>query len=48
VFSLKLDEMKEPSILTIDAEKRASFSKKFEKIDQSLSLGELELEKKAS
>ncbi len=46
-FSLKLDEMKEPSILTIDAEKRASFSKKFEKIDQSLSLGELELEKKS-
>lgn len=46
-FSLKLDEMKEPSILTIDAEKRASFSKKFEKIDQSLSLGDLELEKKS-
>jgi len=45
-FSLKMDELKEPSILRIDAE-NLSYSKRFEKIDQSLSLGDIQLEKKA-
>jgi len=44
-FSLKIDDIKEPSILKIDAEKLSSYSKKFEKIDQSLSLGDIQLEK---
>lgn len=44
-FSLKLDDMKEPSILKIDADKLSSYSKKFQKIDQSLSLGDIQLEK---
>ncbi|WP_288373944.1 TonB-dependent receptor [uncultured Chryseobacterium sp.] len=44
-FSLKIDELKEPSILKIDAEKVSSYTKKFEKIDQSLSLGDIQLEK---
>ncbi|MBV8328692.1 TonB-dependent receptor [Chryseobacterium sp.] len=44
-FSLKTDEVKEPSFLKIDAEK-LSYSRKFEKIDQSLALGNIELEKK--
>ncbi|WP_238555019.1 TonB-dependent receptor [Chryseobacterium sp. P1-3] len=45
-FSLKIDEVKEPSILKIDAEKLSSYSKKFEKISQQLSLGDIELDKK--
>ncbi|MEG0928177.1 outer membrane beta-barrel protein [Chryseobacterium sp.] len=44
-FSLKIDEVREPSILKIDAEK-LSYSKAFEKIEQSLSLGDIELSKK--
>lgn len=44
-FSLKIDDLKEPSILKIDADKLSSYSKKFEKIDQSLSLGDIQLEK---
>jgi hypothetical protein len=44
-FSLKLDDIKEPSILKIDADKLSSYSKKFQKIDQSLSLGDIQLEK---
>ncbi|MCC3216346.1 outer membrane beta-barrel protein [Chryseobacterium sp. X308] len=44
-FSLKIDDMKEPSILKIDADKLSSYSKKFEKINQSLSLGDIQLEK---
>ncbi|WP_454047176.1 outer membrane beta-barrel protein [Chryseobacterium sp. Marseille-Q8038] len=44
-FSLKIDEIKEPSILKIDADKLSSYSKKFEKIDRALSLGEIQLEK---
>ncbi|WP_126651936.1 TonB-dependent receptor [Chryseobacterium aureum] len=44
-FSLKIDELKEPSILKIDAEKVSSYTKRFEKIDQSLSLGDIQLEK---
>lgn len=44
-FSLKIDEVKEPSLLKIDAEK-LSYSKTFEKIEQSLSLGDIELEQK--
>ncbi|PKF74354.1 TonB-dependent receptor [Chryseobacterium sp. PMSZPI] len=45
-FSLKIDEVKEPSILKIDAEKLSSYSKKFEKINSPQSLGDIELEKK--
>lgn len=44
-FSLKTDELNEPSILRIDAEKLLSFSKSYNKIDQSFSLGDIELEK---
>ncbi|MFP3597541.1 outer membrane beta-barrel protein [Chryseobacterium sp. SIMBA_029] len=44
-FSLKMDELNEPSILKIDAEKLTSYSKKFESIDKSFSLGDVELEK---
>ncbi|MBB4806135.1 hypothetical protein HNP38_001407 [Chryseobacterium defluvii] len=44
-FSLKLDELEEPTVLKVDAEKLISYSKKFEKISQSLSLGDIELEK---
>lgn len=46
-FSLKIDDIKEPSILKIDADKLSSYSKKFEKIDQSLSLGDIQLEKQS-
>jgi hypothetical protein len=46
-FSLKMDDVKEPSILKIDADKLSSYSKKFEKIDQSLSLGDIQLEKQS-
>lgn len=44
-FSLKADELKEPSILKIDADKMVSFSKHLEKIEKSFSLGDIELEK---
>lgn len=44
-FSLQTDEVKEPSFLKVDTEK-LSYSKAFEKIEKSLSLGEIELEKK--
>lgn len=44
-FSLKTDELKEPTVLKIDAEKLISYSKNYEKIDQSFSLGQIELEK---
>ncbi|MEF9476520.1 hypothetical protein OWR28_01015 [Chryseobacterium sp. 1B4] len=44
-FSLKIDEVKEPSVLKIDADKLSSYSKKFDRIDQSLSLGDIQLEK---
>ncbi|MBK1897659.1 TonB-dependent receptor [Chryseobacterium paridis] len=44
-FSLKADEINEPTVLKIDADKLTSYSKNFEKIDQSLSLGSIELEK---
>lgn len=43
-FSLQIDEVREPSSLKIDAEK-FSYSKTFEKIEKSLSLGDIELEK---
>lgn len=46
-FSLKIDDVKEPSILKIDADKLSSYSKKFEKIDQALSLGDIQLEKQS-
>lgn len=44
-FSLQTDEIREPSFLKIDTEK-LSYSKALEKIEQSLSLGDIELEKK--
>ncbi len=44
-FSLKTDEISEPSILKVDAEKLISYSRNFETIGQSVSLGELELER---
>lgn len=44
-FSLKIDNQEEPSILKIDNEK-LSYSKRFEKIDQPLSLDDIILEQK--
>ncbi|AZA84967.1 hypothetical protein C1637_22060 [Chryseobacterium lactis] len=44
-FSLKMDEMKEPSLLKIDADKLSPYSKKFETISQSLSLEDIKLSK---
>ncbi len=44
-FSLKTDELAEPSILKVDAEKMVSYSKNFENIGKSISLGEIELER---
>ncbi|MDC8105055.1 outer membrane beta-barrel family protein [Chryseobacterium sp. B21-037] len=44
-FSLKTDPSNEPTVLKIDAEKLVSYSKNIEKINQSLSLGSIELEK---
>ena len=44
-FSLKTDELNEPTILKVDADKLISYSKNFEKIDKSFSLGTIELEK---
>ena len=44
-FSLKIDEVSEPSLLKIDTEK-SSYSKSFEKIEQSLSLDDITLESK--
>ena len=44
-FSLKTDEIKEPTVLKIDAEKLISFSKNYETINTSISLGDIELEK---
>lgn len=46
-FSLKANELNEPTVLKIDAEKLTSFSKNFDKIDQSHALGEIILEKNA-
>jgi len=44
-FSLKTDELQEPVVLKIDADKLLSFTKNYEKIAQSTSLGDIELEK---
>ena len=44
-FSLKTDELQEPAVLKIDADKLLSFTKNYEKITQSNSLGDIELEK---
>ena len=44
-FSLQTDEVNEPSFLKIDTEK-LSYSKALDKIQKSLSLGDIELEKK--
>lgn len=43
-FSLKTDELKEASILKVDAEKSVSYSKIFDKISQSVDVGTLELD----
>lgn len=44
-FSLKINELNEPSILKIDAEKLIPYSKKFDKIDQSITLENIEVDK---
>ena len=44
-FSLKTDELSESTILKIEADKYISYSKSFEIINQSVPLGEIELEK---
>lgn len=44
-FSLKTDNLSEPSILKIDANKYISFSKSFNVINQSVALGGIELDK---
>lgn len=44
-FSLKTDDVKEPSFLRIDADKMMPFSKRFETIEKSISLGDIELDK---
>ena len=44
-FSLKTDELQEAAVLKIDADKLLSFTKNYEKITQSTSLGDIELEK---
>ncbi|KIC63485.1 outer membrane beta-barrel protein [Chryseobacterium taiwanense] len=44
-FSLKTNELNEPSILKVDAEKLISYSKKLEKIDQSINLENIQLDK---
>lgn len=44
-FSLKTDEINEPSILKADADKLISYSKRMDKINGSLSLGDIELDK---
>jgi len=44
-FSLKTDETQEPTVLKIDADKLISYSKKYDKIYESMSLGDIELEK---
>lgn len=44
-FSLKTDALSEPSILRINAEKLSPYSKKLEKISQSLTLEDIELGK---
>lgn len=44
-FSLKTDELNEPSILKIDADKLISYTKNIEKLDKSLTLGDIELDK---
>lgn len=44
-FSLKTDALSEPSLLKIDAEKLQSYSRKLDKISESMSLGDIDLEK---
>ncbi|NML72336.1 outer membrane beta-barrel protein [Chryseobacterium sp. RP-3-3] len=44
-FSLKTDALNEPAILKINVEKLSPYSKKVEKISQSIALGDIELEK---
>lgn len=44
-FSLKTDELSESTILKIEADKYISYSKSFDIINQSVPLGEIELEK---
>ncbi len=45
-FSLKTDRISEPSFLKIDAEKLSSYSKKLDNITESLSLEDIQLDKK--
>ncbi len=44
-FSLKTDEVAEAAVLKIDADKLIPFSKNYDRIEQSMSLGDIELEK---
>jgi len=44
-FSLKTEELKEPSILSVDADKLLPYSKKFDKVDQPYTLDEISLDK---
>jgi hypothetical protein len=44
-FSLKTNELSEPSILKVDADKLISYSKNFNKIDGSVNLNQIELDK---
>ncbi|MFC3159030.1 Outer membrane protein beta-barrel family protein [Chryseobacterium arachidis] len=44
-FSLKTNEINEPSVLKIDADKLIPYSKIFDKINQSIELGSIELDK---
>ena len=44
-FSLKTNELSEPSILKVDADKLISYSKKFDKINQSINLNNIELDR---
>jgi len=44
-FSIKTKELDEPTILQIDAEKLISYSTKFDTIEKSIDLGDIQLEK---
>jgi len=44
-FSLRINELNEPSTLKVDADKSISYSKNFDQINKSLSLDEIKLDK---
>ncbi|WP_336731034.1 TonB-dependent receptor [Chryseobacterium sp. VD8] len=45
LFTIKTKELNEPTILQIDAEKLISYSTKFDTIDKSIDLGDIQLDK---